>query len=268
MEGKEKGPPGGAAALGRRVAAGAWRAGVRACYRRGMTQTLLLDLDGTLTDPRPGILACIRHALEGAGVAVPPEAALTGWIGPPLLDSLRALTGEEALALRCQALYRERFAAVGYRENAVYPGIPEALARLRAEGWRLLLATSKPLVFARQVLEHFALTPLLDGAYGAGLDGSLSDKRDLLAAILGAERLEPGHCLMVGDRAHDARGAAANGLDCLGVLYGYGSAEELRGAGALALVDSPAALPAAAAAWAAQRQAPAGGSSSRFQRQS
>jgi len=211
-----------------------------------MRGTLLLDLDGTLTDPRPGILGCVRFALERAGLAVPEEAALLGWIGPPLLRSFEALTGDPALAQRCLGHYRERFAAVGYAENAVYPGIPEALESLRHDGWRLLLATSKPLVYARRILDHFALAPFIAEAYGAELDGRLSDKGELIAALLAAEGLQPERCLMVGDRAHDVRGAAANGLPCLGVLYGYGSATELREAGALTLVAEPAALPEAA----------------------
>jgi len=211
-----------------------------------MRRALLLDLDGTLTDPRPGIVGCIRFALERMGLAAPLESELLGWIGPPLLASFEGLTGDPALARRCLEHYRERFASVGYAENAVYPGIPQALESLRADGWRLLLATSKPLVYARRILEHFALAPYVAEAYGAELDGRLSDKRELIAALLAAEDLAPESCLMVGDRAHDVRGAAGNGLPCLGVLYGYGSAAELGEAGALALVERPADLPAAA----------------------
>lgn len=225
---------------------------------RPMIPALLLDLDGTLTDPRPGIVGCIRYALERAGLSAPPEGELLRWIGPPLLQSLQALTGDAGQALRCQGYYRERFAAVGYRENAVYPGIPEALEDLRAAGWRLVLATSKPLVYARRILEHFDLAPLLHAAYGAELDGRLSDKRDLLAWILSAESLDASNCLMVGDRSHDVLGAVANKVGCLGVLYGYGSAEELTAAGALALVARPRDLPAAVAA---QRQSPLPGRS-------
>lgn len=213
-----------------------------------MRACLLLDLDGTLTDPRPGIVGCLRHALERAGVAVPAEAELTRWIGPPLQQSLEALTGDPGLAARCLGFYRERFAAIGYRENAVYPGVPQALAELRRDKWRLVLATSKPLVYARRILEHFDLVPLLDAAYGAELDGRLSDKGELIAAILADEGLAPADCLMVGDRAHDVRGAAANRLPCLGVLYGYGGEGELRQAGAAGLVARPEELPGGAAA--------------------
>jgi len=216
-----------------------------------MPATLLLDLDGTLTDPRPGIVGCIQHALRGAGLAVPAEAELLGWIGPPLLRSFQDLTGDAALAERCLALYRERFGAVGYRENAVYPAIPAVLTALRAAGHRLLLATSKPLVYAERILAHFGLAEHFTAAYGAGLDGSLADKDQLIAAILERQGLAPGACLMVGDRAHDVRGAAANGMACIGVLYGYGSAEELEQAGARALVARPEELPAVVAALAA-----------------
>jgi phosphoglycolate phosphatase len=224
---------------------------VRMLSSRAMPATLLLDLDGTLTDPRPGIVGCIQHALRGAGLPVPPEADLLGWIGPPLLRSFQGLTGDAALAERCLALYRERFGAVGYRENAVYPAIPAVLTALRAAGHRLLLATSKPLVYAERILEHFGLAQYFTAAYGAGLDGSLADKDQLIAAILERQGLVPGACLMVGDRAHDVRGAAANGMACIGVLYGYGSAEELERAGACALVAQPEELPAVVAALAA-----------------
>lgn len=210
-----------------------------------MRSTLLLDLDGTLTDPAPGILGCIRFALERMDLAVPAEAELHGWIGPPLLRSFEELTGDPGSARRCLTHYRERFSSVGYKENAVYPGIPEALEALRGAGWRLLLATSKPLIYARRILEHFDLARFIDAAYGSELDGRLSDKGELIAALLAAEGLRPEACLMVGDRAHDVRGAATNGMPCLGALYGYGSAEELREAGAIDLVAAPADLPAA-----------------------
>jgi phosphoglycolate phosphatase len=217
-----------------------------------MRRTLLLDLDGTLTDPRPGIVGCIQHALGQVGLPVPDEKALLGCIGPPLRQSLQALTGDPALADHCLTLYRERFARVGFAENAVYPGIPEALETLQSAGWRLVLATSKPLVYARRILEHFDLAPWIDAAYGAELDGRRSDKGELIAALLAAEALQPATCLMVGDRAHDVRGAAANGVLCVGVLYGYGSAAELSEAGAVALIERPQDLPAAA-----DRQRPA-----------
>ena len=104
--------------------------------------TLLLDLDGTLTDPGPGIIACIRFGLERMDLAAPPETELRGWVGPPLLRSFESLTGDADLARRCLTHYRERFSSIGYKENAVYPGIPDALESLRGAGWRLLLATS------------------------------------------------------------------------------------------------------------------------------
>jgi phosphoglycolate phosphatase len=211
-----------------------------------MRTTLLLDLDGTLTDPGPGILGCIRFALERMELAAPPDTELRGWIGPPLLRSFESLTGDPALAQLCLAHYRERFSSVGYRENAVYPCVPEALEALRSAGWRLLLATSKPSIYARRILEHFDLARFIDAAYGSELDGRLSDKGELIGALLASEGLRPALCLMVGDRAHDVRGAAANGVPCLGVLYGYGSAEELREAGALDLVAAAADLPEAA----------------------
>lgn len=211
-----------------------------------MPSRVFLDLDGTLTDARPGITRSIRHALTLLDRPAPPEEALTWCVGPPLLGSLtELLDGDARLAERALALYRERFAEVGLFENTVYPEIPAALAALRADGHRLYLATSKPLVFAERIVRHFGLERWFDGLFGAELDGTRSGKAELLAwAMARAGRDAPG--VMVGDRSHDVAGARANGLAAIGVLWGYGGEAELTAAGAQRLIAAPSELPAAA----------------------
>ncbi len=210
-----------------------------------MTRTpasILFDLDGTLTDPAEGITGCLRFALERLGRPVPPEADLRACIGPPLQTTLPALLGsdEPALAREALALYRERFGGVGKFENQVYPGIPEALEGLRAAGHRLFVATSKPAVYAADILAHFGLREFFAGVYGSELSGERSDKAELIAYLLAREALEPAACVMVGDRRHDVEGALRNGVACVGVLWGYGSRDELRAAGAPVLAERPA----------------------------
>lgn len=206
--------------------------------------TLLLDLDGTLTDPREGIVGCLRHAFLSLGRTPPPDATLARCIGPPLAESFRRLlpggAGEDAVA-RAIAHYRERFDAQGWAENRVYPAIPDFLAALRARGWRAFVATSKPAVFATRITRHFSLQPLA-GVHGSELDGRRTDKGELIAHVLRVEGLDPALTVMVGDRHHDVRGACANGVAALGVTWGYGSREELRGAGARWLCDDPPAV--------------------------
>mgnify|MGYP001208931079 CR=1 FL=1 len=202
---------------------------------------VLLDLDGTLTDPREGIVACLRHALAGAGCECPSEPELARFIGPPLHDTLRRLVGDGdpergALALR---LFRERFATVGLFENAVYAGIPAALAALRETGANLFLATSKPRVYAERIVDHFGLGAHFQALYGSELDGTRAGKGELLAHLMASEALAAGDTFMVGDREHDMLGAAANGLRAIGALWGYGTRQELLEAGACALCEVP-----------------------------
>jgi phosphoglycolate phosphatase len=200
---------------------------------------VFLDLDGTLTDPKPGITRSIRHALHTLGREAPPEDALTWCIGPPLLQSFVHLLGDEALAGRALALYRERFAKTGLYENRVYAGVPEMLKRLRDAGFRLFLATSKPHVFASRITAHFGLDRWLDGAFGSELDGTRTDKTALLAHALEETGAEPGQAVMLGDREHDIIGARNNGVAGVGALWGYGTQAELQAAGATWLATNP-----------------------------
>ena len=213
-------------------------------------RALLIDLDGTLTDPREGIVGSLRHALEALGRVAPSDAQLASLIGPPLTDAFRELLGRDGgnTALVDEAIrhYRVRFSDRGWRENRVYAGVPELLRGARERGWRCLVATSKPTVFAERIALHFGLRPLLDGVYGSELDGGRTRKPELIAHLLSEERLAPEQALMVGDRRHDVEGAAAHGIDTIGVTYGFGSREELERAGARWLCDDPAAVLASA----------------------
>ena len=201
--------------------------------------TIFLDLDGTLTDPKPGITRSIRHALTELGLDAPAEDELTWCIGPPLLGSFEVLTGDPSLAPRALALYRERFGEIGLFENRVYDGIPEMLERLCAVGCRLWLATSKPHVYASRITAHFGLDRWLDGVFGSELDGTRADKTALLAHALAETGADPGRAAMLGDRKHDIEGAKANGLVAVGAVWGYGGIDELTVAGAHALAGRP-----------------------------
>jgi phosphoglycolate phosphatase len=208
-------------------------------------RAVFFDLDGTLTDPKPGITACIRHALVGLGRPAPPADALHWCIGPPLARSFARLldTEDEALIARSLVLYRERFGTVGLYENALYPGVAEALAAVRAAGCATYVMTSKPHVYATRIVEHFGLAPLFDRVYGSELDGTRVDKGELIAWAMAQEGLDPARVLMIGDREHDAIGARHCGVRAIGVSYGYGSETELRAAGVTGIAPTPAAIP-------------------------
>lgn len=203
------------------------------------TAAVFFDLDGTLTDPQAGIVACIRYAFEQLGVALPAGDDLRWCIGPPLLDSLAELLRGRASAEEALRLYRERFAKIGLYENTVYDGVGDMLAVLKARRYRLYLATSKPRVYAVRILRHFDLDGFFDGVFGAELDGARADKKELLAHALARTGETPAACVMVGDRRHDIAGALANGMRCIGVLYGFGGHDELRAAGAERIVATP-----------------------------
>jgi phosphoglycolate phosphatase len=202
---------------------------------------LLFDLDGTLTDPRPGIVGCIRFALGQLTVTCPGDDVLAGYIGPPLratfaklLDTNEALRIEEAMAF-----YRQRFAESGLFENHVYDGVPAMLERTGRASAAMYVATSKPAVYADRIVKHFGLAGHFRKVYGPELDGLYDDKAQLLAHLLAEERVAPDAAVMIGDRAADVRAAKANGLQSIGVLWGYGSAQELVDAGADVLCRTP-----------------------------
>jgi phosphoglycolate phosphatase len=202
---------------------------------------LLFDLDGTLTDPKAGILLSLQHALRELGEDVPPIDELHWCIGPPLKDAFTTMFGpdrQECIAAGVRH-FRERFGDVGLFENEVYPGIPEALASLVQQGHQLHIATSKPEVFARRILDHFNLADPFTSINGSELDGTRSDKGDLIAHILREQAITPDQAIMIGDRKHDILGALRNQVTGIGVLWGYGSREELEEAGAGRCLEAP-----------------------------
>ena len=205
---------------------------------------LLFDLDGTLTDPFVGITESIRFAMTRLGRPAPPPEALAWCIGPPLKQSFVQLlaTADEALADDALALYRERFGATGLYENRVYAGIPRVLEALGARGHDLFVATAKPGVFADRILDHFGLARYFRAIYGSELDGTRSEKADLIAHILERESIAAAEAVMIGDRKHDILGARQNGMAGYGVLWGYGSKPELEMAGAHTCVVQPEGL--------------------------
>ena len=215
---------------------------------------VIFDLDGTLTDSGPGILKSTRFALErlnaidGTERPIPPPETLTWIIGPPLQESFAKLVGADR-GEAMLALYRERYAAVGMFESSLYPGIVAALDGLKASGYRLFVATSKLEIYARPILEHFALTGFFEAIYGSQPDGARANKGELLGYLLGRERLSPSDgIVMIGDRKHDAIGARAVDIASIGVLWGYGDAAELAAAGADPLIETPEQIAAAVAA--------------------
>ena len=213
--------------------------------RPATPDVLLLDLDGTLTDAAPGILNCIRYALDSMGVEQPDDAAMRTFLGPPLVPTFRDHFGMSAADVDTAiALYRERYHDVGLFENEVYDGIPDLLAILDQRGLTLAVATSKPTYSATRILEYFDLAQYLAFIGGSDLEGIRHDKAAVIAhtleelALLG--RLPDGaSIIMVGDREHDVYGARAHDIDTIGVLWGYGDADELQDAGAVALAATP-----------------------------
>ena len=190
---------------------------------------IFFDLDGTLTDPKAGITGCVQYALEQMGEPVPTKDDLTWCIGPPLVESFARLVGADRAA-EGVGWYRERFSTVGLFENLVFEGIPDVLRSLSGR-YLLYVASSKPLVFVDQILEHFGLDGFFIRTFGSNLDGSLADKSELLRYALAETGVSPQRALMIGDRSHDAVGAKNNGMDFIGALYGYGSEAEFEASG-------------------------------------
>lgn len=201
---------------------------------------LLFDLDGTLIDSGEGITRCLAHALESVGYEPPPKAQLERFIGPSLQDSLALLlrTDDTGLLEASVNAYRQRYTDIGWSESVVYPGAHECLSALSAQGFRLLLATSKPEVYANRIVDAFGLGRHLDAVYGSELDGKRTRKTALLAHVLASEGIEANASLMVGDREYDVDGARANGVRAIAVSWGYGDRLELERAGAEVIVDS------------------------------
>lgn len=192
-------------------------------------KNILIDLDGTLTDPKTGIHGSIRFALEKLNQPLADDINLDWTIGPPLKASLAKLlnTQDDVLAEQALAAYRERFSVTGLFENEVYPTVAETLKQLQVQGYSLFLATAKPTIYAKRILAHFKLDQYFTEMYGSELTGERTNKTDLIAYILEKEQLDAQQCIMVGDRQYDVIGARANSIETIVVNYGYGTTEEL-----------------------------------------
>jgi len=209
-----------------------------------MTGTVLLDLDGTLVDSYPGIMASCLTALRALGHRPDVSLDIRRFIGPPLEEIMQTLLqsyGDDRVS-QAVAAYREHYGESGFLGSIPYPGIGRSLEEMKQAGLGIYLATSKRAVFANRILNHLKFTTYFDGIYGSGPNGELDHKPELLSHILATHSLSPSHCLMVGDRRYDISGAHSVGMRGLGVLWGYGTQDELVAAGADQLVDSPADL--------------------------
>lgn len=206
-----------------------------------MFDTILFDLDGTLTDPGEGITNSVAYALDKYGIDVQDKRELYKFIGPPLVDSFMKYYGFDAdKALQAVEYYREYFRNKGIFENEVYEGVEDMLRRLHADGKRIVLATSKPEEFALRILEHFELKKYFTVVAGASMDSSRSKKGDVIAYALSmCGNVDKSTVVMVGDREHDIIGAKENALASIGVLYGYGNEEELQNSGADFIAATP-----------------------------
>ena len=208
-----------------------------------MKQYLLFDLDGTLTDPMVGITSSVQYALEKFGVRVRYLKELIPFIGPPLAESFQKFYGfSKEDAERAIQYYREYYAPKGIFENEVYEGISEMLAHLTEAGFTLLVATSKPTVFAKKVLKHFGMEEYFSFVGGSELDGSRTKKAEVISYILKICGIRAKEAIMIGDRRHDIEGGKACGLESVGVLYGYGTEQELTEAGADHIIRTVAEL--------------------------
>ena len=203
-----------------------------------MTKTILFDLDGTLTDSGEGIINCASLALERLGLPVPDRNTLRVFVGPPLDKTFREFGVPEELVEEAIRIYRSRYIPIGKYENYPYPGIREMLERLKQEGHRLYIATSKPEAMSVEILEHFGFAQYFDGICGATLDTSRSTKEDVIAYLLGKHRTD-GPMLMVGDTVYDVIGAKIHGIRAVGVDWGYGETQDMIAAGAAAIAYDP-----------------------------
>ncbi|WP_449458956.1 HAD family hydrolase [Streptococcus suis] len=204
-----------------------------------MYQTILFDLDGTLTDSGQGILNSVAYALEKIGIEEPDTANLNRFIGPPLYESFSRfyqLSPEDTQS--AVDAFRVYFKEKGMFENQLYPGIIPLLEELRTAGKTLVIATSKPEIFAKQILEHFGIAHYFDVIAGASLDSSRISKADVIGYAINQLEAFPKQAVMIGDREHDIEGARRHQLPAIGVLYGYGSKQEFEKAGATMIVET------------------------------
>ena len=201
-------------------------------------KAVLFDLDGTLTDSGEGISNCAVFAMERLGIPVPPREELGVFVGPPLWDTFRQFGVPADRVDEAVEIYRSRYIPIGKFENTPYPGIRETLETLRAQGRKLYVATSKPEVTAREILEHFDLSRYFAEICGATVDKTRTSKEDVIAYLLSMDACRE-NSVMVGDTAFDVIGAAAHGIPTIGAAWGYGKTEDMVSAGAAAIARSP-----------------------------
>ena len=202
---------------------------------------ILFDLDGTLTESAPGIINSIRYTLDKLGLRPMTDEELKRFVGPPLIESFTRYCGlSHEEAARAVDVYREYFSEKGLFENAVYPGIPECLGALKSAGKKLAVATSKPQVFCERIIRHFGIDGYFDAVVGIPLDREDMTKAEVIKSAMELLGAVPEETVMVGDRDYDVLGARENGIPCIGVLYGYGSREELSAAGAVGICETVA----------------------------
>ncbi len=205
-----------------------------------MFDNILFDLDGTLTDSFDGIVSSVLYALDKLGEPKLPVNELKFFIGPPLSESFAKLFGgDEQKAARAVEFYREYYPERGIFENKVYDGVEDMLSAFKSAGKRLFVATSKPERFSVRIIEHFGLNKYIERVFGASFDSSRATKDKVIAYALDNAGLPKQTTVMIGDRLHDILGAKDNGLKSIGVLYGYGSLEELTSAGADLIAKTP-----------------------------
>ncbi|QSX78621.1 HAD hydrolase-like protein [Agrilutibacter solisilvae] len=210
--------------------------------------TIFFDMDGTLIDSEVGITRCVAHALTQMGLQVPGADELRAWIGPSLRTSFAPLLRDEAKVEEAVLHYRDRFETHGWAEHRIYDGIGAAIEALHAAGHRLAVVTAKNEPHARRIAEHLPFGHRFVDVVGATVDGSRSHKPELIAEALRRLDVAPADCWMIGDRRMDIEGALHHGMRNVGVLWGFGGADELRHAGAAQLASRPDELPVLLAA--------------------
>lgn len=203
-------------------------------------KSLFFDLDGTLTDSSEGITKCAQLALRHFGIPAEDRSALRVFIGPPLRESFPKFGVPEEKVEEAVTVFRSRYNTLGKFENVPYEGIRQLLEKLKAEGYRLFVATSKPEVTAKEILQKFDLTKYFEIICGATMDGQRDSKESVIRYLL--RKTEGTDALMIGDTAYDVNGANVFGIPTLGVTWGFGALEEMLDAGAIGLVDTPEAL--------------------------
>ena len=207
-----------------------------------MIKYILFDLDGTLTNPKEGITKCVQHALHYFGIEKECDE-LVSFIGPPLKEQFMKFAGlNEQDAEKAVSVYRERFAPIGLFENEIYPGVIELLRTLKEQGKIIALATSKPTIFASQIVEKYGIAPYLDYLSGSELDGTNVEKSAVVRIAMEKLGAIAEETVLIGDRMHDAEGARENGIGCIGVSYGFAAEGELEKAGVEKIAATPSEL--------------------------